>query len=108
VESIDSKNSDKPNEGKVHIGLLIPLVVFVLCFLLSFGINIYQRRLIQSKNRRACHQSEAPKNAKAREGFGKHLTNLSHLSFHCFNMIQNTLRKIICMQDALNSILFRI
>ena len=49
--------------------LLIPLVISVLCFLLSLGVNIYQRRLIQINNRQPCHKYEASEKAERKEEF---------------------------------------
>jgi hypothetical protein len=78
VECVNNKRSEESNEGKVHIGLLILLVVVVLCFLLSLGVNIYQRRLIQSNSRQPCHQSEVSENSKQEGKFDTHLNSVLH------------------------------
>ncbi|XP_028397234.1 protein PAT1 homolog 1-like [Dendronephthya gigantea] len=46
-----SKNSELFTVDKTRLYLLIPLVILALCFLLSMGVIIYQRRLIRNNAR---------------------------------------------------------
>ena len=64
MEGDNSKNLEECNNEKVRIGLLTSLAILFLCFLLSLGVNIYQRRLIKSKNKQFCHQIDASGNGK--------------------------------------------
>jgi hypothetical protein len=67
-------------EVKTRMDLLIPLVILVLCFLLSLGVNIYQRRLIQNSNRQPCQKCETSEQANRKGELG--MFNLSpNLSF---------------------------
>ncbi len=70
VECVKSQNSEQSNGEKIRLDLVIPLVVSVLCFLLALGVIIYQRRLIQIKNR---HECEASEKAKRKEKFGTYI-----------------------------------
>ena len=56
VECVINQNSEQSNDEKTRMDLIIPLVIFTLCFLLSLGVNIYQRRLIQNNARQPGHQ----------------------------------------------------
>jgi hypothetical protein len=47
----NNPNTDQSNEEKTHMDLIVPLAILALCFLLSLGVIIYQRRLIQNNNR---------------------------------------------------------
>ena len=70
------------NGEKIRLDLLIPLVISVLCFLLSLGVIVYQRRLIRINNKQACHKCEASEMAKRKEKFGMYL--ISHLNIFIF------------------------
>ena len=59
VENTNSQNPEQSNGNEIRVDLLIPLVILVLCFLLSLGVIIYQRRLIQNNNRQLCNKYEA-------------------------------------------------
>ena len=59
VENASSQNPEISNGDEIRIDLLIPLIILVLCFLLSLGVIIYQRRLIQNNNRQLCSKYEA-------------------------------------------------
>ena len=61
-ECINSQNLKESN-GMKMLDLLISLVILVFCFLLSRGVIIYQRRLIQINNRQPCHEYEASEQA---------------------------------------------
>ena len=47
----NNPNSKQSNEEKTRMDLIVPLAILALCFLLSLGVIIYQRRLIQNNNR---------------------------------------------------------
>ncbi|CAB4005657.1 Down syndrome cell adhesion molecule homolog isoform X2 [Paramuricea clavata] len=62
----NSKNSGQPNEEKTRMDLIIPLAILALCFLLSLGVIIYQRRLVQNKNRQDQeNRKDLPRSNKA-------------------------------------------
>ncbi len=77
-DCVKSQNSEQSNGEKIRMNLVIPLVILVLCFVLSLGANIYQRRLIQIKNRQLCHKYEASEKAERKKEFGTYL--IFHLS----------------------------
>ena len=59
VERDNRQFSKEPGGEKFQKNLLIPLVIFVLCFLLLVGVIIYQRRLILNKHRQLqCYGEE--------------------------------------------------
>ena len=62
---IDGKDEKQSSSEKIQINVLIPLVIFVLCFLLSLGVNIYQRHLIQNYKKLSGGDYEVPEKAKA-------------------------------------------
>ncbi|XP_028410547.1 uncharacterized protein LOC114533244 [Dendronephthya gigantea] len=51
-DGLKRKNSQKTNEDDTRVELLIPLVILSLCFLVSLGVIVYQRRLIQNNKRK--------------------------------------------------------
>ena len=51
------KNAKQSNREEIRIDFIIPLVILVFCFLLSLGVIIYQRRLIQSYNGQKCRKA---------------------------------------------------
>ncbi len=69
VECVDGR-TEQSNGEKIRMDLLIPLVILVLCFLLSLGVIVYQRRFIQINNKQPCHKCEASEKAKQKEKFG--------------------------------------
>jgi hypothetical protein len=56
----NNKKSEQSNEEKTRMDLIIPLAILALCFLLSLGVIIYQRRLIQNNNRQ-CQENRKGK-----------------------------------------------
>ena len=73
VECFKSQNSEQSNGENIRMDLLVPLVISVLCLLLLLGVIVYQRRLIQIKNRQQCHKYEAAGKAERKEKFGMYL-----------------------------------
>ena len=73
VECVKSQTLEQSNGENVRMDRLIPLITLVLCFLLLLGVIIYQRRLIQIKNRQPCPKGEASGKAKRKEKFGTYL-----------------------------------
>ena len=71
VECVDGRTEQSIGE-KIRVDLLIPLVISVLCFLLSLGVILYQRHLIQI-NKQPCHKCEASEKARREEKFGTYL-----------------------------------
>ncbi|CAB4042861.1 tenascin-like isoform X4, partial [Paramuricea clavata] len=67
VECIINQNSEQSNDEKTRMDLIIPLVIFALCFLLSLGVIVYQRRLIQNNTRQPDHKRG---NSEQNEKFG--------------------------------------
>ncbi|CAB4007475.1 uncharacterized protein LOC110250238 [Paramuricea clavata] len=63
VECVNNEDS------KILMDLLIPLVILVLCFLLSLGVIIYQRRLIKNNNRHPCRKCETSEQANQNRKF---------------------------------------
>jgi hypothetical protein len=57
----------------MRLDLLIPLVILVLCFLLSLSVIIYQRRFIQNNIPQPDHKYEASEQAKQTMKFGTYL-----------------------------------
>ena len=47
----NNPNTEQSNKEKTRMDLIVPLAILALCFLLSLGVIIYQRRLIQNNNR---------------------------------------------------------
>ena len=56
--------TEQTNVKNIRIDLLIPLVIFVLCFLFALGVIIYQRRLILNNNKQPDHNYETPGQAQ--------------------------------------------
>jgi hypothetical protein len=71
VESANNQNTEQFNREEIQIDLLIPLIIAVLCFLLSLCVIIYQRRLIRSNNKQPCHKYEASEQAHQMKKFGE-------------------------------------
>ena len=66
IETVDGQDTKQCTScDKIQIDLLIPLVIFILCFLLSLGVNIYQRHLIQNYKKLSGGDYEVPEKAKA-------------------------------------------
>ena len=75
---VECQNSEQSSGKKILMALgVIPLVILALCFLLSLGVIIYQRRLIQISNKQPCHKYEAPEKARRKEKFGTYLIFLN-------------------------------
>ena len=68
IETVDGQDTKQCTScDKIQIDLLIPLVIFILCFLLSLGVIIYQRRLIQNFKNISRHGYEVPQQAEAEQ-----------------------------------------
>ncbi|XP_028402590.1 receptor-type tyrosine-protein phosphatase delta-like isoform X2 [Dendronephthya gigantea] len=53
ADGLKRKKSQNSTENETRVELLIPLVILALCFLVSLGVIVYQRRLIQNNKRKA-------------------------------------------------------
>ena len=80
VENANSQNPEQSNGNEIRIDLLIPLVISVLCFLLSLGIIIYQRRLIQNNKRQLRNKYEANSEHSHHSKFGTYSIRIISLS----------------------------
>ncbi|CAB4006611.1 THAP domain-containing 9 [Paramuricea clavata] len=66
----DSKTTElSSGNKKTRMDLIIPLVLLVLCFLLSLGVIIYQRRRFQSYNKNSGHESHTLRQTEQAENF---------------------------------------
>ncbi|XP_028399361.1 uncharacterized protein LOC114522811 [Dendronephthya gigantea] len=64
---LKSNISKQSAKDKTHMGFLIPLIILALCFLVSLGVIVYQRRLLRNKD--ANHGYETSKQTNEMKEF---------------------------------------
>ena len=69
---MNSEDSEQSTKDKSRFYLLISLAVLALSFLISLGVTVYQRRLIQINKREMNNDFETSKQMSQMKEFGRY------------------------------------